>query len=504
MFSFIIKSLRFNLLIVSLLFMSGIEIFSEETSLRDLTLEQAELIAISNNNTVNSVRELYLKAKAGRIEAISKWLPKLQAMSVSYGLQKYSAGAGPVTGADVDLLSSAGVVTRLSAGSAFETQLALTQSILSTNDYYNIQISSLVVKQLELLLNAALIDILYQTRISYYQVVLDLELIKAAKDKVELLKTLSKQIADKHQIGTALLYHVNQSKVAVVNATNVYYDLIKQKKIDTDNLANILGYIPGEVELTFAFTELPVEQIEDLKSKITQMQTVFNEQIPSLNASIFKDDVALMEQRVMNKLYSKAEILSWEDLAMKYTPSLKVYENYVEIASKEVSKAKATYLPEVAFNFNFGGNPSTLQALPSRSFGNQNMNWGAGVRLNWLVFDSYGRESRIKQARCDKRAKEFNYRQEKQNTFFEVRKRIFEIEESVANYMTAQANMILAEQTVTFAKDQLDTGYGTIFDCQITLDGLVQAKNDTFKAKYQLLKAYYGLRKATGIDLEEK
>lgn len=504
MFSFIIKSLRFNLLIVSLLFMSGIEIFSEETSLRDLTLEQAELIAISNNNTVNSVRELYLKAKAGRIEAISKWLPKLQAMSVSYGLQKYSAGAGPVTGADVDLLSSAGVVTRLSAGSAFETQLALTQSILSTNDYYNIQISSLVVKQLELLLNAALIDILYQTRISYYQVVLDLELIKAAKDKVELLKTLSKQIADKHQIGTALLYHVNQSKVAVVNATNVYYDLIKQKKIDTDYLANILGYIPGEVELTFAFTELPVEQIEDLKSKITQMQTVFNEQIPSLNASIFKDDVALMEQRVMNKLYSKAEILSWEDLAMKYTPSLKVYENYVEIASKEVSKAKATYLPEVAFNFNFGGNPSTLQALPSRSFGNQNVNWGAGVRLNWLVFDSYGRESRIKQARCDKRAKEFNYRQEKQNTFFEVRKRIFEIEESVANYMTAQANMILAEQTVTFAKDQLDTGYGTIFDCQITLDGLVQAKNDTFKAKYQLLKAYYGLRKATGIDLEEK
>lgn len=230
MIVFIIKFLRSNFLIISLLFFSGIEIFSEETSLRDLTLEQAELIAITNNNTVNSVRELYLKAKAGRIEAISKWLPKLQAMSVTYGLQKHAPGADFVTESEVDLLSNAGVITRISAGSAFETQLALTQSILSTNDYYNIQISSLVVKQLELLLNAALIDVLYQTRISYYQVVLDLELIKAAKDKVELLKSLSKQIVDKHQIGTALLYHVNQSKVAVVNATNVYYDLIKQKK----------------------------------------------------------------------------------------------------------------------------------------------------------------------------------------------------------------------------------------------------------------------------------
>jgi outer membrane protein TolC len=504
MLIYICRFFRFKVLVVSLLIFSGIEIFSEETFLRDLTLEQAELIAVTNNNTVNSVRELYLKAKAGRIEAMSKWLPKLHALSKVYGLQKYQPGAGSVSAQDVELLNQAGVVTRIAAGSAFETQLALTQSILSTNDYYNIMISSLVVKQLELLLNAALIDVLYQTRVSYYQVVLDLELIKAAKDKVELLKTLSKQIQDKHQIGTALLYHVNQSKVAVVNATNVYYDLIKQKKIDSDNLANILGYIPGDVELTFSQSQLPVDQIEDLKDKITLMQKVFNEQMPTLNELIFKEDFAQTEQRVMSKLYSTAEIHGWEDLAMKYTPSLKVYENYVQIASKEFSKAKATYLPEVDFNVNFGSNPSTMQGLPARSFGNQNMNWGAGIKFNWLVFDSYGREARIKQARFDKRSKEFNYRQEKQNTFFEVRKRIFEIEESVANYMTAQANMILAEQTVSFAKDQLDTGYGTIFDCQITLDGLVQAKNDTYKAKYQLLKAYYGLRKASGIDLEEK
>lgn len=499
-----LRRIFLNLLTVSVLFFSGIEIFSQETCLRDLTLEQAELIAITNNNTVNAVRELYLKAKAGRIEAISKWLPKLQALTHMYGLQKYQPGNAYTSAYDVDVLSNAGVVTRISAGSAFETQLALTQSILSTNDYYNIQISSLVVKQLELLLNAALIDVLYQTRVNYYQVVLDIELIKASKDKVELLKTLSKQIQDKHQIGTALLYHVNQSKVAVVNATNVYYDLIKQKKIDTDNFVNILGYIPGDVELTFAQTKLPVEQIEDLKDKIFAMQKVFNEQMPSLNESIFKEEYAQTEQRVMSKLYSSAEIHDWEDIALQYTPSLKVYENYVQIASKEVLKAKATYLPEVDFNFNFGSNPSSMQGNPSTSFGNQTMNWGAGLRLNWLVFDSYGRESRIKQARYDKRAKEFNYRQEKQNTFFEVRKRIFEIEESVANYMTAQANMILAEQTVTFAKDQLDTGYGTIFDCQITLDGLVQAKNDTYKAKYQLLKAYYGLRKATGVDLQQK
>ena len=469
-------------LVLILFFCFSFSSLVSDEVLYDLTLEQAELIAIENNNTVNSLRELYYKAKEGRLEAISKWFPKVEAMSIMYGLQR------PLV---------PGV-----SESAFETQLALTQAFLSTNRYYDVKIASLVVSQLELLLNAAIIDVLYQTRTSYYQVILDMEMLSAAKDKVELLKTLAKKAEEKHQVGTSILYSVNQSKVAIANATNYYYDIVKQKKIDLDNLANILGYIPGEVILTFPKLEIPVEQIQDLKEKLLQMQLVFNEKASNLNEEIFKDNFPLNENRIAAKLYSKSEISDWEDLALKYTPSLKVYENYVEIAAKEVSKAKATYLPEVGFNFNIGGNPSTVQNLPTPSFGNQSMYWGAGLRFEWLVFDSLGRERRIKQAQYEKKSKEFNYRQEKQNTFFEVRKKIYEIEESVVNYMTAQANVTLAEQTVSLAKEQLDVGYGTIFDCQVTLDGFVQATNNKNIAKYQLLKAYYGLRRATGVDLE--
>ena len=173
----------------------------------------------------------------------------------------------------------------------------------------------------------------------------------------------------------------------------------------------------------------------------------------------------------------------------------------MKIAGREVSKKRGDYLPTLSFNANYGGDPTTLQSLPSSSFGNQNMQWGVGIQFNWLLFDGLGRESRLREAKHVKRAKEFQYRQERQNTYAEVRKQIFEIEESVASYVTADANVKLAEQTVTLANDQVDVGYSTIFDYQVTVDGFIQAVNSKNQARYALLKAYYALRHATGIDL---
>lgn len=451
--------------------------------LLNLTLEQAEMIAVENNNNVNAVRELYLKAQQGRLESISKWLPQIEAMSLMYGLQKKSPNTG--------------------AKSAFETQLSLTQAIISTDKYYDVKIAGLVVEQLKLLLNAAIIDALFEVRSMYYQVILDMEMIQAAKEKVDLLSFLSKRMEDRHQIGTSILYNVNQSKVAIANATTQYYEMIKQRKIDLDQMVSILGFTPGEIEVTFAQVELPINQIAELQEKLVKMQNIFNQETIALHEKIFKGEYPLTEERSMRQLYTKDEMRHWEECALKYQPNLKVYENYVQIASKEVSKRKGDYFPTLSLNVNYGGNPSTVENLPSSRFGNQNMQWGVGISFNWLLFDGLGRERRIREAQYYKRAKEFQYRQEIQNTYFGVRKQLFTIEDSVASYLAAEANVKLAEQTVTLATSQVDVGYATIFDYQITVDGFIQAVNDKNKARYALLKAYYALRHATGIDLAQ-
>ena len=89
-----------------------------------------------------------------------------------------------------------------------------------------------------------------------------------------------------------------------------------------------------------------------------------------------------------------------------------------------------------------------------------------------------------------------------QNSYEEVREQIFDITESVANYVTAQGNVALAEQTLDLANKQLEIGYLTVFDYQIVVDGLIQALYIRDRARYDLIKGYYGLIHATGCDLK--
>jgi len=473
----------FNRLIFRLLcvFLGGLCRAEDFTRLYDLTLEQAEVLALDRNNKVNSLRELYGKAKEGRLEKISKWLPQVEAMSNMYGLGNISPDTG--------------------TKSAFLTQLSLTQALIASDLYYNVKIADLVVEQLKLLLNAAMIDALFEVRTAYYQVILDIEMVAAAKEKIELLTSLSQRMEDRKQVGTAILYNVNQSKVAIANATVHYYEMIKRRKVDLDTMASILGFVPGEVEISFAKIAIPLEEIPEIKEKLCQMQEVFNKQTVALNERIFQGGYPDTEEKVMRKLFTKAEVSAWEEKALRYQPNLKVQATEVAIASKEVSKRKGEYLPTVSFNINYGGEPSTVESFLSSRLNNQVMQWGAGLQFNWLLFDGLGRERRIKQARFEKRSREFKYRQAMQDTYADVRRQIFDIEESVANYVTADANVKLAEQTVTLANDELTVGYSTIFDYQISVDGFIQAVNNKNKARFDLIKAYYGLRHATGIDL---
>lgn len=474
--------MRWAIIAVSLFLLSTC--FSEMTYLKSLTLDQAETIALENSNQVNEVRELLNKAKEGRLEAISKWMPKITAFTTGYAAS-----------ADQFFTNSK---------SAFFTQLALTQSIFSSDVYYNIKIASLVEEQLQLLLNAAIIDALYRVRVAYYKVILDIENIHAANDKVELLAYLAKRMEDRFEIGTSILYNVNQSKVAIANATTQYYEAIKQKKVDLDTLAVALGFDPGDVKITMASIDLPVEKIPELHAKLCSLKPILNQSTHDLDERIFDEDFEEYpesEQRRMKRLYSKAEIRGFEEKALDYQPSLKVYKNQVKIASKEVSKQIGEYIPKTKFHFNYGGAPTNLIELPSSKFTNQTFQWGVGFSLTWLVFDSLGRERRVRQARFERNAKEFKYRKEMQDVYAKVRKSIFEIEESAANFVTAEANSKLAEQTVKLADDQLEIGYATIFDYQITVDNLIQAVNTKNKSRYELLKAYFSLVHATGEDL---
>jgi len=142
----------------------------EALCFRSLTLAEAEQVAIQNNNDIKTLQQLVAKSRQGRLEAVSKWFPEIVLISSGYKTEKRQAFTG--------------------THSAFLSQFNVTQALLSTERYFNLRISTLVVQQLNFLLDAIVIDVLFDVRQAYYKVILDLQDINTAKTSVGRTKVV--------------------------------------------------------------------------------------------------------------------------------------------------------------------------------------------------------------------------------------------------------------------------------------------------------------------------
>lgn len=446
-----------------------------------LTIQQAELIALENNNDIKTLRHLLDQAKQGKLESFSKWFPQIALISQGYKTQKPDLFTG----------------TR----SVFITQFYLSQALFSTNRYYNLKISSIAVEQIRALLQAIIIDTLFEVRTAYYKVILGQETIETTKKNIDLFTELAEKEERNYKIGTSILLNVNQSQVAVANATKAYYEAIKNWRVSKDRLATTLGYNPGSTNIELAEDEIPVNKIPNIQTKLQRVESLFKPQ--GDNTLIFTQGFPLTQERAMSLLYSQSEIQYWENTALCYNPTLHAKESDIRIANQEVNKGLGQYLPELELNVNYGGNPSNNREYTSSNFANQEFQWGVGVQLDWLLWDSCAREHKIKSARHERAARKYEYLKGIQVAYADVRKQIFTIEEAVANLVTSESNVKLATQTLDLAKKQLEIGYITIFDYETVINNLIQAINTRNVARFDLIHGYYGLIHAAGADLHQ-
>ena len=302
-----------------------------------------------------------------------------------------------------------------------------------------------------------------------------------------------------YAIGTSILLNVNQSKVAIANATTLYYQALKQHDIDVDTLITIMGYDAGSIEITIGEETIPIMAIPDIATKVEHAEAIFAS--GGSSGALYTAGFPKNEAQLMEHLFSDEEIQQWEATALCHRPDLKAKCTEVKIAQQEVYKQQGHYLPEVTLQVNYGGYPENMDDYPSRKFSDQNFYGAIGIKLEWLLFDSWGRTYQVRQAHHARNAKKLTYKQGIQLTYAEVRKQIFTMKESVANYVTAEGNVQLAEQTLELGSRQLNIGTITIFDYQTLINGLIAALNIRNQAGYSLITAYYALRHASGVDL---
>jgi outer membrane protein len=444
--------------------------------LEALTLQEAEEIALANNPQVQASEQLIEMARQGRLDAISKWLPQLNIYTQGFKTQT-----------TIPLL-------KVTKPSAFLTELTLTQTLFSTQVLYQIGISSILIEQFERLLEAAKNDVLYQTRTLYFQVALDHKKVKTAEEHIDLLSYLSDRMQGKYNIGEATAYNVNQARVAVANVTDAYYKTVQMLKSHEDELSKTLGYDPVDSLFTFNQEDIDVLQIPELAEKVKAAESIFQEEC------ILKSQFVAMQNRIMDKIFSKAEFSKWNGFADEHRPDILLSQANVKLAEETVKLKRGEYWPTVSLLGNYGGAMTPYFFAPSTQFNNQNFQWAIGFSVNWTIFDGTGRERRVRKARAESRAVKFTAKKVTQAAHTDVREQLYSMQKAMAQYVTSAANYKLAQQTLEQAKSQLDIGFTTIYDYLISVDGLIRAKTAQDEGRFDLLSSYYALLHASGKE----
>lgn len=445
-----------RLLLINLIFWSSL--YGHLT----IDLEEALSLAYQKNKALLVLEDLVDEAKAGKKISLSAWLPHLEAMTQGYYNAKYQ--------------------TFYNAQNLFSSQLTLTQNILEMGAYYDVKISDLNVKKVELLYESLKNDITFEVKKSYYKVVYDLETLATQNEHVQLLSALLKRMKDRLKIGEAIALNVNQAQVALASQKTVYYQALKQFKNDLDDLATKIGFDPDEIKLelkTKAFDFEAFPYLKNLYSRIKSQDESF---------------VAFSDQ----------EILFFEQQINLFNPLLKTQQMALRMMNENVKRSYAEYYPKVQLVANYGGLPNPYIFYPSSKFTNQNFQFGMGLELTWNLFDGLKREGVIQKSRAQKMASFHELENLTQQVSLHFKESINGIQSAISQVFSSQDNVQLAELTQLQALDQFEIGYYTIYDYEIAIDQVVRVKNQLSEAKYMLFTAYFSLEKTLGYRLDEK
>ncbi|SCA58842.1 hypothetical protein AB751O23_AT_00050 [Chlamydiales bacterium SCGC AB-751-O23] len=422
----------------------------------ELTARFAEQMALEKNKDIQVLRKELESEEFAYLQIVSKFYPKVT-LSSEYRKNKISDNT--------------------SSSKELSGKISLEQKLISTENYYDIKRGSLSLERKKLDLANLENKTLFSVRESYYKTVLSTEQILVNQDNIgRLVETVSRE-KQRVDLGEAIEFDLEQSKVALSNAFIGYYRAIRDFKSNLNHLANIIG-LEGRDHRKVEISEskIPVMQVRDLKEKIEFFK------------SQRKTGTKGRERFLRQAIFSEQEIQVWEKVALKLRPDM----IQLGIAEKEAK----TFLDQ-----KIGDYYPELKAFANYRRGEKTSDWNAGIGLDWDLFDGLGREYRIKEAGRSSIAKSLENIRLEEGIRTEVRDRIYELESSLLSYLSSQKGIALAEHAHDLAKSRRNAGEITNLEYRSASDALKSSNHDYSIQGFNLLISYFNLRKEAALDV---
>lgn len=392
-----------------------------------LSLKQAENIAVCNNYQINAslhrLEQGYYGYKASR----AFFKPQLNfASSIDFAQDEH----------------------------ALDAVVRMTQPLYDKVAYYQLKESHIQWEILKLEVQQKTCEILFEVRNAYYTILLNQAHLAVDQIVLQLWEEEVKRQERLLELGAAIPFELNQTRLQLKSAWSDYYDSQGDIKSSQIKLLTLLGLAPN-TSFNLVEKEMPLPAFD----------------------------------------WKNCQLEQWKQWALQYRPQLKQEQFLYLLSQNKVSQTKAERQPTVSFYANAGNryinNGFTGQAYV-----------GTGVNIDWMLYDP-SNKPRIRQAEEGCKEAASNYYQVALETDSIIYTLLNELDKTYLAFQNAQEGAALADQGIQMAIRKHQLGMMSSFEYRDAIKNLHEAQQQVNHAKFDLNLAYDRLIQETGLDLKQ-
>lgn len=431
-------------LIICLILAAGKFSYSQEKL--TLTLEESIQLALSQNPYHLASEKRVEGAKHKLREAVSNFLPSLNAQGLSTLDEKLIELEFPsfIPGQPVQRVSvdfTRDYQFSLSLSLPLFTSGRLTAGFKQAK--YNLLSTEETMRQSRHIT-------VFNTKRAFYGVLLTREFVRVAEEAVKVAEKHFKNVRSLYEVGMASKFDLLRSEVQVANLKP---QLIKAKnnlKIAELGLKTLLGLdLSQQVELKGDLTYKPIE--------------------PDLEECL--------------------------DKALRNRPEISQLRYQKQMAGETVKLALASNLPSLAIagNYNFWADQFNFQKDTWQSY------YSVNLVLTLPLFNGFATWARVAQSKAKIKEIELTQRGLEETVRFEVRQAILNLKEAKESLLSQEKNVEQAQESLRIAELNFSEGLATTLDVSSVQAALTQAKTNYSQALYDYDVSLAQLDKAMGI-----
>ncbi|MEM8628720.1 MAG: TolC family protein [Chlamydiota bacterium] len=439
-----------------------------------LSRELAEEIALGENPLYLASHEKVYQSVQKKWQAVADWCPK-----VVY--ESFYAYTFEPTIVEVVSSGALGYKQHLNMN-----KFGLSQPVFSSDLLFDLDRADLGLRRSQEENLQKKNQLLFSVRKSYYATLLAALQVETQKENIGYLQEALAIEKKRYESAVAPPLDVTKSAVASSNAISLYYQALKKWVSAKNALVQILGLEPAEADtIALEETSFPLKEIPIVREKLQEAKKHF-----CSNSITFLGALKQDPTESTLSLFSEEELRAYVVRALEYFPEIQLEKIAVDLQENALKKAYGKYFPHIATFIDYQKNAGDPGA---RTFSEDSFSWAAGVKLSWNLFDSFGRERKIKEAASKKIAAKLRYKYAALQTEVALRDTLRQIEEGIYAYLHAENAVFFAKKAMEQAKERLLIGTMRPLDYRDSVNEFSQAQYLRNEAAYQTICAYYQL-----------